>query len=591
MDLVADRGRRVTVEELNTSKLLAHARKQAHQRNYDDMVIVDCDAHHYENENFDEILPFMENDVLRQLSMSSRTKGGRGAFLPSSVGYQDMGGRVTRYPMRGTEKTEPGRQRDVQLGERWMDAMGVDYSCLFPTGMLNIGMHPQKEVEVELCWAYNRWLTEKVLPETGGRIYSMLCLPLSDPDASLRQVEAFGACKGVTGFMVTTVRNIGVHDNALMKVYRAIEERGLTLAFHSGPNWQEPVFKSCNRFLSVHALGFSFYNILHCTNWVINGMGERFPKLPVIWIEAGLAWIPFLMQRLDHEYMLRPSEAPLLKKKPSEYMRDMYYSTQPMEIQDLDAMKTTFRMMNAETQLLYASDYPHWDFDLPSTIYDLPFLSEKAKHNILGGTAARSVQAAAAKRQAEREPEEVRQSGGLSTVSERARLPFVSNCSLGLGHSLIGVPCRESLPFYRASLLSGLERSFRFAARQSAKQQVRSADRGRSVSSLLRRVAGCRRTRSGHHAQRASPDRHLHVVNGGGGTFGAGAHHQERAPSGAWLSDRPPAGSAARRRGTRHHRCHLAWPARYGLHQGGALRIPSLQPEPRGGHGALLGSA
>ena len=389
MDLVADRGRRVTVEELNTSKLLAHARKQAHQRNYDDMVIVDCDAHHYENENFDEILPFMENDVLRQLSMSSRTKGGRGGMLPSSVGYQDMGGRVTRYPLRGTEKTEPGRQRDVQLGERWMDAMGVDYSCLFPTGMLNIGMHPQKEVEVELCWAYNRWLTEKVLPETGGRIYSMLCLPLSDPDASLRQVEAFGACKGVTGFMVTTVRNIGVHDNALMKVYRAIEERGLTLAFHSGPNWQEPVFKSCNRFLSVHALGFSFYNILHCTNWVINGMGERFPKMPVIWIEAGLAWIPFLMQRLDHEYMLRPSEAPLLKKKPSEYMRDMYYSTQPMEIQDLDAMQTTFRMMNAETQLLYASDYPHWDFDLPSTIYDLPFLSEKAKHSILGGTAAR----------------------------------------------------------------------------------------------------------------------------------------------------------------------------------------------------------
>src|SRR5256886_8945504 len=54
----------------------------------------------------------------------------------------------------------------------------------------------------------------------------------------------------------------------------------------------------------------TFYNILHCTNWVINGMGERFPKLPVIWIESGLAWVPFLMQRLDHEFMMRPSEAP-----------------------------------------------------------------------------------------------------------------------------------------------------------------------------------------------------------------------------------------------------------------------------------------
>jgi uncharacterized protein len=392
MDLIADRGRRVTIEELNTSRLLAHARKQAHQRNLDDLVIVDVDAHHYENESQNEWLPFMENDVLRQLSLSAGSKRNRTGIMPSNVGYQDMGGRVTRYPMRGSEKTDSatGGDRDIQLGHRWMDAMSVDYSCLFPTGMLNIGMHPQKEMEVDLCWAYNRWLTEKVMPEAGGRFFSMLCLPYSDPEASLRQVETFGDRKHVGGFMVTTVRpHMAVYDNAYMKMYRAMEERGLVLSFHSGPNWGEPIYRSCNRFMAAHALGFSWYNVLHCTNWVVNGMGERFPKLPVIWIEAGLAWVPFLMQRLDHEYMLRPSEAPLLKKKPSDYMRDMYYSTQPMEIQDYKAMECTFRMMNAETQLLYSSDYPHWDFDLPSTIWDLPFLSEKAKHNILGGTAAR----------------------------------------------------------------------------------------------------------------------------------------------------------------------------------------------------------
>ncbi|HEY7382995.1 MAG TPA: amidohydrolase family protein [Beijerinckiaceae bacterium] len=388
MDLIADRGRRVSVDELNTTRLLAHAAQQAHKRKFDDILIVDVDSHHYENESFGEILPFMENDVLRQLTLSGRAKG-RHSIVPGQTGFQDMGGRVTRYPMRSSEKTEGVRTRDVELGERWMDAMSVDYACLFPTGMLNVGLHPLKEMEVDLCWAYNRWLTEKVLPESQGRYYSMLPLPFSDPDESLRQVETFGERKGVTGFMVTTVRTLPVHDNAYMKVYRAMEERGLSLAFHSGPNWGEPVFKSCNRFLSVHALGFTFYNILHLTNWVINGLGERFPKLPVIWVEAGLAWVPFLMQRLDHEYMLRSSECPTLKKKPSEYMRDMYYSTQPMEIQDLDMLEHTFRMINAETQLLYSSDYPHWDFDLPSTIYDLPFLSERAKQNVLGGNAAR----------------------------------------------------------------------------------------------------------------------------------------------------------------------------------------------------------
>ena len=178
-------------------------------------MIVDVDAHHYENENFGEILPFMENDVFRQLTMSGRTKN-RQALLPGGIGYQDMGGRVTRYPMRGSEKTEPGgKLRDIQLGHRWMDAMSVDYSCLFPTGMLNIGLHPQKEMEVELCWAYNRWLTEKVLPESDNRFYSMLCLPFSDPDAALRQVETFGDRKHVGGFMVTTVRNLPVQRQRL----------------------------------------------------------------------------------------------------------------------------------------------------------------------------------------------------------------------------------------------------------------------------------------------------------------------------------------------------------------------------------------
>ena len=91
-----------------------------------------------------------------------------GGIFPSNAGStQDMGGRVTRYPLRGTEKTPEGRHRDIQLGERWMDAMSVDYSCLFPTGMLTLGLHPQKEMEAELCWAYNRWLTEVVLPDAG----------------------------------------------------------------------------------------------------------------------------------------------------------------------------------------------------------------------------------------------------------------------------------------------------------------------------------------------------------------------------------------------------------------------------------------
>src|ERR1700752_4343138 len=109
MDLIADRGRRVPIEELNTTRLLSHARKQASQRKLDDILIVDVDAHHYENECMDDILPFVENDVLRQLAIAGRAKG-RGSLVPSvAVGFQDMGGRITRYPMRSSGETEPGQ--------------------------------------------------------------------------------------------------------------------------------------------------------------------------------------------------------------------------------------------------------------------------------------------------------------------------------------------------------------------------------------------------------------------------------------------------------------------------------------------------
>src|SRR5579872_7604842 len=85
------------------------------------------------------------------------------------------------------------------------------------------------------------------------------------------------------------------------------------------------------------------------------------------------------------------------------------------------------------------------------------------------------------------------------------------------------------LPIQRAALLPDLERSFRIAARHFAEPEMRPAHRRRSVSSLLRRISGLRRSWSRHHAQRASPERHLHVVGGRGRIIGPGARDKKGA--------------------------------------------------------------
>jgi len=391
MELPTSDPRRMAFADLDTTKLLAHAAQQARERNFQEFLIVDADSHHYENESMREIVDFIEDPVIRQLAQANMQGTGAAGLFPPGIGYQDLGGRITRYPLRKTEKTPPGAtvHRDVTLTLRWMDAIGTDYACVFPTPMLTLGLHPQAEIEVAMARAYNRWLTDVVLPGS-PRLRSMLYLPFNDPDASYKMVRDFAGKPGVIGFMVVAARYRPVYDNAFMKTYAAIEELGVPLAFHASYNWGDQLLGKTNRFLAVHALGFTLFNVVHCTNWVVNGLPERFPKLKVVWIESGVAWVPWLMQRLDNEYKMRTSDCPSLKRLPSEYMRDMFYTSQPLEVpDDLEALEMTFRMIGAETQLLYASDYPHWDMDLPSVIYDLPFLDEKAKRNILGENARR----------------------------------------------------------------------------------------------------------------------------------------------------------------------------------------------------------
>lgn len=400
MDTGMDGSRELPAEittSTDTRDILARAGRYVRDPQYKDWLFIDVDAHHSEMASWNEVLDYVPDPVLqyigKQFSGRTSVSGGKGGSHGLSnrvagTGYQDVGGRIPHQQKLGEEVEDTSVHRDVTLVRRCMEALGLDYQILFPGNMLQLGLHPQPRVEVTLSWAYNRFLTERILT-ADDRIKSMLYLPMSEPEECVQIIEEFGDCPGVIGFLVTAVRYKPVHHNQFMKIYAMLEERGLPLAFHAGPNWQDDYLKQLDQFISMHAVSFVLCNMVHLTNWVLHGLGERFPKLNVMWIESGTAWIPFMMQRLDNEYLMRSSEAPLLKRLPSEYMREMYYTSQPLERTNLDLLEATFKAMKADTQLLYASDWPHWDFDAPNSILELPFLDDAAKRNILGENADR----------------------------------------------------------------------------------------------------------------------------------------------------------------------------------------------------------
>jgi predicted TIM-barrel fold metal-dependent hydrolase len=373
----------------DTRDYLSHATRQA--KTYDDYeLIVDIDAHLQEPRFWPEIIEMLENDVLKQTAQAMQQPG----VLPlvnnqPGMIFQAMAGRVPHQSGPREPVDDPANGHTfVQIVRRSMDSMGIDYQVIFPTAMLFLGMNPMDDIEVHLSRAYNRWLTEKILPED-KRMLGLLYLPFNSPKDCEKLIAEFAGRPGVCGFTVCSVRNKPVHANQYMRMYSMIEESGKPLFFHAGPYWDDPSLSQLNRFVSMHAISFVHYNLIHMTNWVINALPERFPKLKLVWVESGLAWLPYLMQRLDHEVLLRQNEAPGLKKLPSEYMQDMYYTSQPLERTDLKLLEATMTKIKAETQLLYASDWPHWDFDPPSAITTLPFLSEQAKRNIVGLNAAK----------------------------------------------------------------------------------------------------------------------------------------------------------------------------------------------------------
>ena len=122
---------------------------------------------------------------------------------------------------------------------------------------------------------------------------------------------------------------------------------------------------------------------------VCNGVFEKFPDLKVVLVEGGFAWVPGAMWRMDSSWKAVHSEVPWLRRRPSDYVREQVrFTTQPMEEPpEPRFLNQLIEMMGSDRMLMFASDYPHWDFDDPRRALP-PTLGDELRHKLLWGNAA-----------------------------------------------------------------------------------------------------------------------------------------------------------------------------------------------------------
>jgi uncharacterized protein len=106
----------------------------------------------------------------------------------------------------------------------------------------------------------------------------------------------------------------------------------------------------------------------HLVSLICHGTFDRVPRLRVLMMEGGLAWLPGIMWRLDTNWRGLRAEVPWVTRRPSEVLREhIRFTTQPLEHTDGndELLWSMLEAVGAPDILCFASDHPHWDFDPP----------------------------------------------------------------------------------------------------------------------------------------------------------------------------------------------------------------------------------
>jgi uncharacterized protein len=272
-----------------------------------------------------------------------------------------------------------------------MDKDGIDTMVLYPTAGLHVGSLHEPDFATALSRAYNDWL-HYFCQTKPARLKFVALLAPQEPKAAAEELERAvterGAVAGVLPTYLPQSPDFG--HTSYDPIYAAAERLDVGLGFHTGTSADSLGGLRFRKFLSAHTIDHPAEQMMALIATIIGGVFERFPTLSIAYLESGIGWVPYMMDRLDEEVEKRGAdEAPYLSKLPSEYVTSgrIFFGVECGEKTIPDGVR-----WGLENTLLYSSDYPHWDGDWPHTVRvvrDRPDLTPSTKQKMMHDNVAR----------------------------------------------------------------------------------------------------------------------------------------------------------------------------------------------------------
>jgi predicted TIM-barrel fold metal-dependent hydrolase len=258
-----------------------------------------------------------------------------------------------------------------------VDRYEIEHVILSCGSVLGLPRMHDVDRAAALARAVNDWTAQEWLA-ADGRFLGSVHVSTSDPDLAAAEIRRVGVNPRMVQVSATGFP-LPMGDRFFDPIWEACCEVGIPFAWHQG-GLRGAEMKP-RSFVENH-VDMCLPVLSHLASLVLEGVFEKFPKLTVVFNEFGVAWLPFMMWRMDMEYRSGRDELPWLTRLPSAYIAEhVRFSTQPLEEperrQDLIKLLET---IDGDRMLMFSSDYPHWDADSPE--YALRGFSDEWKERI-----------------------------------------------------------------------------------------------------------------------------------------------------------------------------------------------------------------
>ena len=255
-------------------------------------------------------------------------------------------------------------QLSAQIFDRFKARTAI-CNCLYGVELIF-----SEDMALAVARGVNDWIAKEWL-DRDPRLRASIVIPTQNTEYAVDEIERCARDRRFVQILVLAMQEVPLGRRQFWPIYAAAERHGLPLGIHAGSTYRH----------SITSLGWPSYYIedyaahtqafqSQVASLVCEGVFAKYPGLKVVLLESGVTWLPGFLWRFAKFWRGVRAEVPWVDRSPAEIVRDHFRLTiQPFDAPaDPDQVERAIDHLRSDAILLYASDFPHWQFDGDQTM-------------------------------------------------------------------------------------------------------------------------------------------------------------------------------------------------------------------------------